>query len=228
MDRLALFDIDCTLIDAHGVGGRALTEAIKSTFGVSGELDGYRFHGRTDPGIVADLARQWGAGADDVDERMQECLDVYMVNLQRERVDGVIEVLPGVPELLAALHSDRRVVLGLLTGNMEEGARVKLAPTGLAPLFPLGAFGSDSAVRADLPAVAVARAEELTGRRFAGKQIVVIGDTPADITCGAALGVKAVAVATGSHSVEELTEHGPDHVFPDLSDWRAVYEAILG
>ncbi len=228
MDRLALFDIDCTLIDAHGVGGRALTEAIKETFGVSGELDGYRFHGRTDPGIVADLAQQWGAAPGEVEARMQDCLDLYMRNLRPERTEGVIEVLPGVPELLAALHSDRRVVLGLLTGNVEEGARVKLAPTGLAPLFPVGAFGSDSAVRADLPQVAVARAEELTGRRFAGKQIVVIGDTPADITCGAALGVKAVAVATGSHSVEELAPHAPDHVFADLSDWRAVYEAILG
>ncbi len=229
MERLALFDVDGTLIDAHGVGGRSLTAAIRDVFGVSGEFDGYRrFYGRTDPDIVAELAREWGAATEEVDERLQECLDVYMHNLQREAVDGLIEVLPGVPELLAALHSDPRVVLGLLTGNMEAGARVKLAPTGLAPLFPVGAFGSDSAVRAELPAVAVARAEELTGKRFAGKEIVVIGDTPADIACGAALGVKAVAVATGSHPVEELAAHAPDHVFTDLSDWRAVYEAILG
>ena len=110
---------------------------------------------------------------------------------------------------------------------MAEGARLKLEPTGLYPLFKVGAYGSDSALRADLPAVAVARAEALTGRRFAGKEIVVIGDTPADIECGAALGVKAIAVATGRHRVDELAAHAPDYLFADFSDWRAAYEAIL-
>jgi phosphoglycolate phosphatase-like HAD superfamily hydrolase len=92
----------------------------------------------------------------------------------------------------------------------------------------VGANGSDSALRADLPGVAVARAEELTGRRYAGKDVVVIGDTPADVECGASLGVTAVAVATGRHSVDELAAHAPDHLFADLSDWRAAHEAIIG
>jgi len=73
----------------------------------------------------------------------------------------------------------------------------------------------------------VRRAEGLVGRRFAGKEIAIIGDTPADIDCGAALGVKAIAVATGTHSVDELAAHAPDHLFADFSDWRAAYEAIL-
>ena len=111
-----------------------------------------------------------------------------------------METLPGIRELVTALAADRRALVGLLTGNVEEGARLKLEPTGLLPLFKVGAYGSDSALRADLPAVAVARAEALDGRRYAGKDVVVIGDTPADVECGASLGVTAVAVATGRHT----------------------------
>jgi phosphoglycolate phosphatase-like HAD superfamily hydrolase len=255
VERLALFDIDCTLIDGHGAGGRAIMRAIKDVYGVEGELGDYSFHGRTDPGIVRDLADLWGAGdpeaivgryegetqpqvvhdlaeqlgtPDDlIDALVDQCVARY-VELIEEEVGRVhIEVLPGVKELVTALAADRRVLLGLLTGNVTEGARIKLAPTGLYSLFQVAAYGSDSALRVELPAVAVARAEKLTGRRFAGKEIVVLGDTPADIECGAALGVKAIAVATGRHSLDELAGHKPDYLFEDMSDWRAVYEAIL-
>ncbi len=227
MQRLALFDIDCTLIDAHGAGGRAIFAAIEATFGVTGDLDGYSFHGRTDPAIVSDLATRWGVAPERAEAGVGECLRHYLARLRGEVTAGRVETLPGVRELVTALAADRRVVLGLLTGNIAEGAAVKLAPTGVAQLFKVGAYGSDSGWRPDLPAVAVRRAEELTGRRFAGKEIAVIGDTPADIDCGAALGVKAIAVATGRHGVDELRQHGPDYVFADLSDWRAAYEAIL-
>lgn len=227
MQRLALFDIDCTLIDAHGAGGRAILAAIEETYGVSGALDGYTFHGRTDPAIIRDLTTRWGVEPARVEAGVAECLRRYVDALRDEVARGRIEVLPGVRELVTALAADRRVVLGLLTGNVAEGAAVKLAPTGVAGLFKVGAYGSDSARRPDLSAVAVRRAEELTGRRFAGKEIAVIGDTPADIECGAALGVKAVAVATGTHTPDELAAHGPDYLFADLADWRAVYEAIL-
>ncbi len=227
MQRLVLFDIDCTLIDAHGAGGRAIFAAIGDTFGVTGRLDGYTFHGRTDPAIVHDLATRWGVPPERVAAGLGECLRRYVARLRDEVAGDRVEVLPGVRELVTALAADRRVVLGLLTGNVAEGAAVKLAPTGVASLFKVGAYGSDSSRRPDLPAIAVRRAERLTGRRFTGKGIVVVGDTPADIGCGAALGVKTIAVATGTHSVEELAAHAPDHVFPDLSDWRAVYETII-
>ena len=255
MERLALFDIDCTLIDGHGAGGRAIMRAIKDVYGVEGELGDYSFHGRTDPGIVRDLADLWGAGdpealvgryegetqpqvvhdlaerlgtPDDViDTLVDQCVARYVELVADEVAGGHIEVLPGVKELVTALAADRRVLVGLLTGNVAEGARIKLAPTGLYSLFQVAAYGSDSALRAELPPVAVARAEKLTGRRFADKEIVVIGDTPADIECGAGLGVKTIAVATGRHSLDELAAHEPDYLFADMSDWRAVYEAIL-
>ena len=255
MERLVLFDIDCTLIDAHGAGGRAIVGAVRDVYGVQGELGEYTFHGRTDPGIIRDLAELWGAGdpeaivgryegetqpqvvhdlaeqlgtpEDVIDALTGACIARYVDLLEEEVARGRIEVLPGIHELVTALAADRRAVLGLLTGNVREGARLKLAPTGLLSLFRVGAYGSDSQFRSELPPVAVTRAEQLTGRRFAGKSVVIIGDTPADVECGATLGVKAIAVATGRHTTEELAAHGPDHVFADLADWRAAYEAIL-
>ena len=255
MDRLVLFDIDCTLIDAHGAGGRAIVGAIREIYGVEGDLGGYTFHGRTDPGIIRDLADLWGAGDpeaivgryegetqpqvvhdlaeqlgapdDAIDALTDACIERYLELLAGEVARGQIEVLPGIKELVTALAADRRTVVGLLTGNVREGARIKLLPTGLYPLFKVGAFGSDSAYRSELPPVAVARAERLTGRRYAGKEIVIIGDTPADVECGASLGVKAIAVATGKHTAAELAAHAPDNLFADLGDWRAAYAAIL-
>jgi phosphoglycolate phosphatase-like HAD superfamily hydrolase len=255
-DRLVLFDIDCTLIDAHGAGGRAIMRAIKDVYGVAGDLGDYSFHGRTDPGIISDLAGLWGGGEpgevigryegetqpqvvhdlaerlgappDSIDRLVDVCIARYVELLRHEIDGGEVETLPGIRELVTALTADRRALVGLLTGNVEEGARLKLEPTGLFPLFKVGAYGSDSALRAELPAVAVARAEVLTGRRYEGKDVVIIGDTPADVECGASLGVTAVAVATGRHSVDELAAHAPDHLFADLSDWRRAYAAIMG
>jgi phosphoglycolate phosphatase-like HAD superfamily hydrolase len=225
-DRLILFDIDCTLIDARGAGGRAILRAIKDVYAVEGELGDYSFHGRTDPGIISDLATLWGAAGPDA---ASESCSARYVDLLREEIARVeVETLPGIRELVTALAADRRALVGLLTGNVEDGARLKLEPTGLLPLFKVGAFGSDSGLRADLPAVAVARAEALDGRRHTGKDVVVIGDAPADIECGAKLGVTAVGVATGRHTVDELAGYRPDHLFADFADWRAAYAAIMG
>jgi phosphoglycolate phosphatase len=226
-ERLVLFDIDCTLIDSHGAGGRAILRAIKDVYGVEGELGDYSFHGRTDPGIISDLATLWGGG-EPGDRLVDGCIARYVELLHHEIDGGEVETLPGIRELVTALAADRRALVGLLTGNVLEGARLKLEPTGLYSLFRVGAYGSAPALRAELPAVAVARAEALTGRRYAGKDVVVIGDTPADVECGASLGVTAVAVATGRHGVDELAACAPDHLFADFSDWRVAYEAIMG
>jgi len=225
--RLVLFDVDCTLIDAHGAGGRAMFRAIDEAYGVRGELDGYSLHGRTDPAIIVDLATRWGAPEALARERLAACLERYVEILREEMRDGEVQVLPGVRELVTALAVDRRVLLGVLTGNVADGLAQKLAPTGLLPLFKVFASGSDSALRPDLPAIAVERAGRLAGHGYTGKEIVVIGDTPADILCGAGLEVRTIAVATGRHSVAELAEYTPDYLFADLGDWRAVTAAIL-
>jgi phosphoglycolate phosphatase len=256
LERLVLFDIDCTLIDAHGAGGRAILRAIKDVYGVEGDLGDYSFHGRTDPGIIKDLAGLWGAGepaevigryeretqprvvhelaerlgapAAMVDPLVDDCIARYVELLREELLAVDVETLPGIRELVTALAADRRALVGLLTGNVVEGARLKLEPTGLYPLFKVGAYGSDSALRAELPAIAVARAQALGRRRYTGKDVVIVGDTPADVECGASLGVTAIAVATGRHGRDELAAYAPDHLFSDFSDWRAAYSAIIG
>jgi phosphoglycolate phosphatase-like HAD superfamily hydrolase len=225
--RLVLFDVDCTLIDAHGAGGRAIFRAIDDIYGVRGELDGYSFHGRTDPAIIVDLATRWGTPAALAHERLEACLERYVEILRDEITGDEVEVLPGVAELVTALAIDRRVVLGVLTGNVAGGLALKLAPTGLLPLFKVFASGSDSALRPELPAIAIERAARLTGHGYSGKEVVVIGDAPADILCGADLSVRSIAVATGRHTPAELASHAPDYLFADLGDWRAVMAAIL-
>jgi phosphoglycolate phosphatase-like HAD superfamily hydrolase len=120
------------------------------------------------------------------------------------------------------------VVLGLLTGNLERGAALKLRAGGLDPdRFLLGAYGSDSAYRPDLPAIAARRAEPHFGRVPEGDDVVIIGDTPADIACGRGICARAVAVATGSYSVDELASHAPHAVFPDLASTDHVLAALL-
>jgi phosphoglycolate phosphatase-like HAD superfamily hydrolase len=118
-------------------------------------------------------------------------------------------------------------LVGLLTGNIEPGARVKLRPTGLWPLFRVGAYGSDDAERRRLPAIACERARALTGRDFPFERVTIIGDTPLDVDCARACGARAIAVATGFHSGAELAACEPDLLFGDFSDVERVLDALF-
>src|SRR6185312_15392472 len=129
---------------------------------------------------------------------------------------------------LDRLELESGVVLGLLTGNVAEGAALKLRSGGLDPSrFLVGAYGSDAGHRPDLPAIATRRAASLFGREPAGSEVVIIGDTPADITCGACINARALAVATGSYSVADLAACAPHAVFEDFRDTDRVLQAIL-
>ena len=137
-------------------------------------------------------------------------------------------VLPGVIALLDRLEQEAGVLLGLLTGNIAPGAALKLRAGKIDPArFRVGAYGSDSAHRPELPPIAAARAEPLFGRRPVGEEIVIIGDTPSDVTCGRPVGARAIAVATGSYRRGELVAAGAAAAFEDLSPTDAVLEAIL-
>lgn len=225
--RLLLFDVDGTLITAHGAGRAAMAQALREVFGTAGPIDAYDFRGRTDPEIVADLMRAAGVPEATVHRRLEACLAAYVRALAPEVARRGVRVMPGMPALLAALAGRPDVLVGLLTGNVEAGARVKLAPTGLWPFFRLGAYGSDDADRRRLPAVACARARALLGREVPFDRVTIIGDTPLDVACARACGARAVAVATGWHSADELRACAPDHVFADCSDVGAVLAALL-
>ncbi|HYH83579.1 MAG TPA: HAD hydrolase-like protein, partial [Longimicrobium sp.] len=152
----------------------------------------------------------------------------YTEYLHREIRELRVHALPGVAALLDRVEgAGPEVVLGLLTGNIREGARIKVEAARLGfARFRVGAFGSDHAERPALPAIAVERARRETGIAFSGKEIVIIGDTPRDVACGAHLGVRTIATATGHHPVDELAACGADHTFADLSDLEAVWRVI--
>ena len=226
--KLVLFDIDGTILWSDGAGRRAMTRALTTAFGSSGSPD-YRYDGKTDMQIVRDLMRMDGHDDAIIDDRMKALLDEYVDRLRTELVAGTTQIhrFDGVLELLDALEARPDRTVGLLTGNIEVGAHEKLRAVGIDPLrFSVCAFGSDQEVRGELPAIAQRRAREALGLSVAGDAIVIIGDTPADIDCTRAIGARAIAVATGRYSMEELAEHGPVAVFPNLADTDAVMRAI--
>jgi phosphoglycolate phosphatase-like HAD superfamily hydrolase len=227
--RLVLFDIDGTILWTDGAGRRAVFQALEEHFGRSGPGE-HRFDGKTDPQIVRELMRHAGVSDADIDARLDVVLDRYLDLLRDElaSVDHGRHIFPGVRELLDALEAREDVVLGLLTGNIHHGARAKLAAVGIDPeRFVVGAFGSDHHDRPELPEIARRRAERALGHPVAGHELVVIGDTPADVACGRSIGARAIGVATGHYSVDELRACGAAAVFPDLSDTAAVVRAIL-
>jgi len=226
--KLVLFDVDGTLLSARGAGRRAIAAALEEVYGTRGGVEAYDFHGKTDPQILYDLLTGAGLPEPAIRAREAEFFERYVAHLGREVGAGAqVELYPGVDALVRGLARSPGHLLGLLTGNIEAGARIKLAPTGLAAYFRVGAYGSDAADRTRLPAVAAERARRLVGRAFQGPDVVVIGDTPLDIACGRAFGARVVAVATGRHGVEELATHAPDFLFADFGEPGRVLRALL-
>jgi phosphoglycolate phosphatase len=230
--RLVLFDIDGTLLSAGRVARESVLRALEAAYGwrASREHEDrsrYDFSGKTDPQIVRELVTA-ELGADRCEAGLERALALYLEELERRLVPGTIVPKPGVSELLGRLAAEPGVTLGLLTGNLEPGARLKLAPPDYNRYFPFGAFGSDSADRYALPPIAVRRALERTGRRFGGKSVVIVGDSVHDVACGRPLGVRSVAVATGPTRPERLAAEKPDALLENFADTAAAVGAILG
>jgi phosphoglycolate phosphatase len=226
--KLVLFDIDGTILWSDGAGRRAMTEALTTVFGGAGPTD-YRYDGKTDPQIVRDLMRADGHTDDTIDERIDPLMQRYLGGLERELAGGTrAHVFDGVRDLLDLLEARDDIILGLLTGNLREGAAIKLRAAEIdIDRFKVCAFGSDHHARAELPALAQRRAKEELGLDIPGDHIFVIGDTPADITCGQSIGARAIAVATGRYTPEELARHHPYALFSSLADTAAVMKVIV-
>lgn len=227
--RIVLFDIDGTLLMSGGAGRRSMERALTEVFGSPGSSE-YHYGGKTDRQIVRDLMRREGFTDEAIDAQMNQLLESYVAGLATELDSGsrTMLVLDGVLELLDALDREDRVVVGLLTGNIESGARAKLTAAGIDPArFRVNAFGSDHELRPELPAVAQRRASELLGVDVRGNRLVIIGDTPADIQCGEAIGARAIAVATGGYTVDQLAAYEPYALFESLADTGAVLSSIM-
>lgn len=230
MRHLVLFDIDGTLLRSASAGRRAIQAAFAEEYDALEFFDAVRFDGKTDPQIVRELYTAAGHPERATVSRTDELLARYLVHLEAElAVRGhLVQALPGVLPLLEALETRDDVVVGLLTGNVVAGARLKLGAAGIGfERFALGAYGSDSAHRPELPPIAAARAEALMGRTPGGHDVIILGDTPADVTCGNGIGARAVAVATGAYSREDLLAAGAYTAFDTFDDTPAVLEAML-
>jgi phosphoglycolate phosphatase len=225
---LILFDVDGTLLLSRGAGMQAMIDAGRELFGDEFTFDRVEFAGRLDPLI-------WSAAAArnrvaDTSENHARFRAAYARHLQaRFESDPTAQLLPGVKALLDRVCRIDDLTPGLLTGNYPETGRLKLVTAGLDPaIFFVCAWGDDAPVRRDLPAIAMRRFEEATGRRIEPAEVIVIGDTPHDIDCAHANGCRAIAVATGPvHSLEELQAHEPELALRDLTDTERVMDWLL-
>jgi phosphoglycolate phosphatase-like HAD superfamily hydrolase len=220
MSMLCLFDIDGTLIGGDGSGRRAFDRACLDVMGIVGALDHVRLDGMTDP-LILDLVFAKHHGRRPTEREAHLILDTYLRHLEGEVAAGLYHIKPAVNETLDHLDK-RQATVGLATGNLEAGARIKLQRGQLWQRFAFGGYGSDAAERAELVRVGIARGQKLAGRSFTREQIFVIGDTPRDIAAAHAAGATAIAVATGSFAVDELRAAGADAAFDTMAGWLAT------
>ncbi len=226
MNRLILFDIDGTLIHSGKAGRRALTKALHELCGVPDGFRGIDFAGKTDLQIMREGLGKLGLCPSD--GYLRSLTELYLVKLREEVSIAPAQVGVGVRELLETIGAKKNLPLGLLTGNVEQGARIKLEPLGLNPFFPFGAFGSDHEDRDQLLPIAVRRLRQLCGISVSPRECVVIGDTPLDVQCARVHGSRSIAVATGPYSMEALARTDADLVLPDLSATSRILEWIEG
>ena len=226
MHKLVLFDIDGTLVRG-GPAKVAFETAMLETYGTAGAVESFDFSGKTDPQIARELLTDAGLEDAAVDAGLAGLWDRYIGELEARITDNPMKLLPGVAGLIEALDAEPGVALGLVTGNIIRGARVKLASVGLAGCFTVGGYGSDHEIRERLPAIALERAFEAWGVRFPAESAVIVGDTPRDVECGKHQGTRTVAVATGRIPRERLETTGADAVLDDFSDVTSVMEALL-
>ena len=215
MSKLVLFDIDGTLVLTGGAGVSAMNRACQEIIGHADALAGIPVAGRTDWIILHDTLGRIGHELDE--DLFARLRDAYLRHLREEILQpgkGVKDVMPGVRPLLDALGQRDDVFVGLLTGNFEEGARIKLEHFDLWRHFRCGAFGDDAADRNALVPFALARARERGLANIPPHHVIVVGDTPHDVACARAVDAVPVGVATGSFSAGELDACGAAEVFP--------------
>jgi phosphoglycolate phosphatase-like HAD superfamily hydrolase len=228
--QVILFDVDGTLIRGDGAGRRALEKAFVATFNlerVAEATRGIRFSGVLDPVIHAGMADALGVAPDLMADRQEDFRRNYLDHLGREcRQDRTSRVLPGVVALLDRLQAGAGARLGLVTGNIEAGARIKLERHGLNPYFIAGGFGDDGPTRAAVARVALERVARGLDKRIPPGQVMVIGDSELDVECGRSNGFRTLAVATGWTSPEILAVSGPDHLVEDLGCTEEILKLL--
>lgn len=224
-DSLILFDIDGTLLNTGGAGMAALRQGFARAFPEQAarmpELD---LAGATDSGLVINIFHH--AEISPSEANCEAFYLAYLHHLAENLPTFAGGLLPGITRLLESLDGLPGVTLGLLTGNIERGAKLKVDHFGIGHYFRFGSFGDDHHDRDELGPIAIGRAASATGKAFPPEQVFVLGDTAKDIRCARAAGAWAVAVATGSIPRSELESHSPDFLFDDFADTSAVLRSL--
>jgi phosphoglycolate phosphatase len=215
--KAVLFDIDGTLLVTGGAGAIAWQRAFLELYEVEANIDEHTHAGMTDPEIAEIVFREVIGREGSAAERA-EAIAGYLSHLQQavEESDGY-RVMPGIEELLPRLAGEG-ILLGLVTGNIEAAAHIKLTRGDLNRFFAFGGYGSDSHDRTELTKKALERGEEVSGHLLDKAETVAVGDTPRDVRAGHGAGIKVVGVATGSYAVGELSDAGADWALEDVSD----------
>lgn len=225
--RVLLFDIDGTLLDPRGEGQTCLSRALEDTYGQTGPIKSYDMAGKTDWQIITDLMRLAGLDSQRISDLLPAAFAAYTRHVEVAAPTFKMQLLPGVPELLAHLAADPHFILGLVTGNVREAVPHKLRAVGLEPgLFTFGAFGSEHSDRNQLPALALYRLEQQLGASIPPQSVLVIGDTPHDIACARHTGLPVLCVSTGTYSYQALAQHNPDYLVEDLADTQIILEIL--
>ncbi|HJX65697.1 MAG TPA: HAD family hydrolase [Polyangia bacterium] len=230
MPTILLFDVDGTLVTTDGVGRRAIEEAFERRHGRR-DVVSFSFAGMTDKAIARDGLLALGkrfACETELQAEMDATLAFYLRVLEEEAAAapaGGIRVHDGIMRALDLAEARPEVALGLGTGNLREGARIKLGHAGIYHRFTFGGFADDSIDRPEILASGARRGAAQLGKPLQACRVVVVGDTPKDIDAARAIGAMCVAVATGMHSVAELEAHAPTLACATLADPRA--DAVL-
>lgn len=220
--KLVIFDLDQTLVDFTQLHDIAVQRLFKKSFGVDARLTEIDFAGRSLTDNFIELGRLKNLPEDTLRVESRELLKQY----ERFFAECIPEdapryILPGVNRLLEELSKTDNLIV-LYTGDSPNIVKMVLNSTGLGKYFRFFLAGTDVQSRADMVRQAILEAEKLTGRRFKGKEIVIIGDSIRDIECGREFNALTIAVATGFHSEEELGKKAPDYLFRDLTDYRRI------
>ena len=226
MATVVLFDIDGTLVSTGGAGQRALERALEESLALQAVRSGFSFAGMTDRMIVRRLLEELAQEASEA--AIDAVLEVYLRVLQEEVAAAErYRIHAGMEACLDALAGREQVAVGLGTGNVEAGARIKLERVALNGHFAFGGFGCDAEDRAELIRMGAQRGARRLGRSLGECRVVIVGDTPRDVAAAHAIGAECLAVATGGASRDQLRAAGADHLFDTIAE-RGALEVLVG
>ncbi|NTV92682.1 MAG: HAD hydrolase-like protein [Chlorobiaceae bacterium] len=227
LKKLVLFDIDGTLLKVGNINRQVLADALMAVYGTEGNVQHHDFSGKMDNRIIYEVLQHAGLSLSLISEKFDAVKATYIDMFRKKTTPSDVTLLEGVRKLLQELSNRTDQISGLLTGNFEASGRHKLTLPDINHYFSFGAFADDAHHRDELPAIAVERAYQLTGKKFSASDVVIIGDTRHDIQCAKVLKARSIAVATGNFSSEELQKHSPDVLFENLAETALVIDKIF-